>query len=266
MGMGDGERAWIAAAKRGDHTAFHCLVRMHARGSFRVAMRILDDRALAEDAVQDALLHAFRSLDRFDEKSAFATWLYRITVNAALDIRKKRVPRTDQAELAEMPDLSPQPLDVAGAHELGGDVERALEQLTPLERTAFVLRHVEQFSLEEIAAALESNVNRTKQAIFARSASCAPRFRSGEQTYEPDPRRRRTRRGLRRSPVEKHRGPAAAGAAGDPRATHDAGRHARSGDRHRSVARSRVGGARERSGSGARRRTRARRVRQRPPV
>jgi RNA polymerase sigma-70 factor, ECF subfamily len=174
MCMGDGEREWIAAAKGGDHLAFQRLVRAHARSLYRVSARILGDRALAEDAVQEALLNAYRSLDQFDGRSTFSSWLYRITVNAALGIRRAHTPgrfpliedETGARALERLPDLSPLPVEVAGARELGGSLERALEQLTALERTAFVLRHLEQYPLEEIARVLESNVNACKQAIF----------------------------------------------------------------------------------------------------
>jgi RNA polymerase sigma-70 factor (ECF subfamily) len=164
------EREWIAAARRGDQEAFQQLVRTHARSLFRVAMRILGDRALAEDAVQEALLNAYRSLPQFDERASFSSWLYRITVNAALSIRRKHRPEqlagATEEEALNLPDLSPQPFDVAGARELSGSLERALEELTTMERSAFVLRHLEQYPLEEIATVLESNVNSCKQAVF----------------------------------------------------------------------------------------------------
>lgn len=166
MIMSGGEREQIAAARAGDHLAFQRLVRPHARSSFRVAMRILGDRALAEDAVQDALLNAYRSLDRFDEKSSFSSWLYRITVNAALSLRRARLAPGEEEISESVVDAAPQPIDIAAAHQLGGSLERALEQLTALERTAFVLRHLEQYPLEEIADVLESNVNSCKQAVF----------------------------------------------------------------------------------------------------
>lgn len=171
MLMGD-ERALIAAAKSGDQQAFQKLVEAHARSLYRVAMRILGDRGLAEDAVQDALLSAYRSLGQFDERSTFSSWLYRITVNAALSLRRAQAPgkfvssNDEELALEKLPDPAPQPFEVAGARELGGSLERALEELTALERSAFVLRHLEQYPLEEIATVLESNVNSCKQAVF----------------------------------------------------------------------------------------------------
>jgi len=171
--MSEGESQWIAAASRGDQHAFRRLVEMHARGLYPVCVRILGDPALAEDAVQEALINAHRALGRFDGRSSFGTWLHRIAVNAALGIRRARhgereAPLDDdeQAPLAVLADAGPEPAELAAGAQLGGNLASALDALTTLERTAFVLRHLEQYPLEEIARALESNVNACKQAIF----------------------------------------------------------------------------------------------------
>jgi RNA polymerase sigma-70 factor (ECF subfamily) len=172
--MNDGEAAWIARARGGDHQAFRRLVEAHARALHRVCFRILGDTAAAEDAVQDALLNAYRALDRFDGRSAFATWLHRIAVNAALASRRSRragvalgTGADDDAPLETLvADTAPGPVDLAASAEIGGRVQRALAALTPLERSAFVLRHVENYPMDEIAGALDSNVNACKQAVF----------------------------------------------------------------------------------------------------
>ena len=190
--MDGGEAQLIESAKRGDHRAFRQLIDRHARPIFGVCHRILGDAASAEDAVQDALLSAFRGLDRFDGRSQFGTWLHRIAVNAAImqlrakkpeigfdDLSPAHVTNADAADrashahesrddgpatrLAHAPD---HPESFAAGHELSRHLSTALAGLTPLERTAFVLKHLEQYSLEEIAHALESNVNATKQAVF----------------------------------------------------------------------------------------------------
>ena len=175
MNVGDGGSARVAAARRGDSAAFRHLVDPHIRGLYRVSIRILDDPSLAEDAVQETLWKAYRGLDRFDERASFSTWLYRIGVNTALGVRRTHreggigrhlVDDPTNEVLSRVPDRAPQPVDIAGSRQLEGALEKALDRLTPLERTAFVLRHLEQHSLEEIAAVLESNVNACKQAIF----------------------------------------------------------------------------------------------------
>ncbi len=175
MRVGDGEQALLEAARRGDSVAYRRLVEPHTRGLYRVSIRILGDRSLAEDAVQEALWSAYQRLDRFEERASFSSWLYRIGVNAALSLRRKHMGRVQEERphleagvemLGDVPDDAPQPVDIVRAHQFEGALADALTRLTPLERAAFVLRHLEQRSLDEIAGVLESNVNACKQAIF----------------------------------------------------------------------------------------------------
>jgi RNA polymerase sigma-70 factor (ECF subfamily) len=173
--MTEDEAHWIARARAGDALAFRRLVDANAGAMFRVCARITGDRTLAEDAVQEALLNAFRHLADFDGRSAFSTWLYRIAVNAALvQVRKRRyleVPwpvsgDDEDATPMDATDESPTPDRHAVSAEIRRDVETELSRMTPIERTAFVLRHQEGRSLEEISAALSLNVSAAKQAIF----------------------------------------------------------------------------------------------------
>src|SRR5688572_2263404 len=146
--MTDDEAYWIARARRGDASAFRHLVDANAGAMFRVCARITGDRALAEDAVQEALINAFRHLADFDGRSAFSTWLYRIAVNAALvQVRKRRYlevpwPEHDANEetmLAEAADESPTPERQAVSADIRREVEKELSRMTPVERAAFVL-------------------------------------------------------------------------------------------------------------------------------
>jgi RNA polymerase sigma-70 factor (ECF subfamily) len=172
--MTDDQAHWIAKARAGDALAFRQLVDANAGAMFRVCARITGDRALAEDAVQEALLNAFRHLVDFDGRSAFSTWLYRIAVNAALaQVRKRRYlevpwPERDEGDDThfDTADEAPTPERQALSAEIRRDVETELSRMTPIERTAFVLRHQEGRSLEEISAALSLNVSAAKQAIF----------------------------------------------------------------------------------------------------
>ena len=175
MTMTDDEAHWIAKARAGDALAFRRLIEANAGAMFRVCARITGDRTLAEDAVQEALLNAFRYLPDFDGRSAFSTWLYRIAVNAALvQVRKRRyleVPwpernENDEPVPMDAADESPTPDRQAVSAEIRRDVEAELSRMTAIERAAFVLRHQEGRSLEEISAALSLNVSAAKQAIF----------------------------------------------------------------------------------------------------
>lgn len=173
--MTDDEAHWIARARAGEPTAFRHLVDANTGTLFRVCVRITGDRATAEDAVQEALFSAFRHLGDFDGRAAFSTWLHRIAVNAALaQVRRRRHPagawpkhrEGDETELLDATDESPTPDRHAMSAEIRRDVEAELARMSPIERAAFVLRHQEGHSLEEISAALSLNLGAAKQAIF----------------------------------------------------------------------------------------------------
>lgn len=172
MGMTDDEARRIASAAQGDSAAFRRLVEAHVGALYRVCARITGDRAIAEDAVQEALFNAWRHLRDFDRRAAFSTWLHRIGVNAALEQLRRRG-RGDIAAPVGDDDFAIDPVDAAAgperhAHsaEIRRDVEAELARMSVLERTAFVLRHHEGQSLEDISAVLGLNVGACKQAIF----------------------------------------------------------------------------------------------------
>lgn len=163
----------VARARAGDRAAFGALVRTHSPDLFRVCVRITGDAALAEDAMQEAFVDAWRALPRFEARARFSTWLHRIAVNAALGVRRSRAPwgrrlvdDPEGEQLAAAPDHAPGPEQLVHAAGLGAAASAALEQLTPLERTAFVMRHHEGASITEIRTALGGSENSVKQAIF----------------------------------------------------------------------------------------------------
>jgi RNA polymerase sigma-70 factor, ECF subfamily len=171
--MSDLEAQWIRAARRGDQTAFRHLVEAHARPLLHVCQRLLGDVASAEDALQEAFINAWRGLERFDGRSAFGSWLHRIAVNAALGLLRQRriefsidAEEEDSGRAAQWLDPGHDPFERASGHQIGRHLAQALEELSHAERSAFVLRHFEQYPLEEIALALDSNVNACKQAVF----------------------------------------------------------------------------------------------------
>lgn len=168
----------VVLARNGDRAAFRRLVEAETRPLYAVAARITRDAALAEDAVQEALFNAWRHLRDFDGRANFKTWLHRITVNAALEQLRRRsgreqtmadaVPDDDEREdfLATRADELPGPEQLAAGGEIGSQVQAQLDRMTHLERSAFVLRHHEGQSLEEICSVLSINVSACKQAIF----------------------------------------------------------------------------------------------------
>jgi RNA polymerase sigma-70 factor (ECF subfamily) len=167
------ETELVARAATGDQGAFRVLVERHAPALHRVCARITGDAALAEDALQEAFVSAWKELPRFEGRARFSTWLHRIAVNAALMQRRAQAPwgrrlvdDADGETLAAAPDHAPGPEQLAHAAELGTHAARAMERLTPMERAAFVMRHYEGASISEVMAALDASENAAKQAIF----------------------------------------------------------------------------------------------------
>jgi RNA polymerase sigma-70 factor (ECF subfamily) len=125
----------------------------------------------AEDVVQETLVRAYRQLGRFESRSNFATWLYRIGFNCAIDYMRGRPHR----ESAEEPDTlerlapgqsGPSVEDLVFAGEVGARVQDALMELSPQERAAFLMRHYQGCSIEEICEGLNLKTNAAKHSIF----------------------------------------------------------------------------------------------------
>jgi RNA polymerase sigma-70 factor (ECF subfamily) len=138
----------LRAHVRGDALAFDTLVRRHADRLWATALRTLGDREEAADAVQDALISAFRSADRFRGDSAVTTWLHRIVVNACLD----RVRRRQARPTVELP-----PTDLPGPQidtDTALDVDAALRRLPADQRSAIVLVDMDGFSVADAAEVL----------------------------------------------------------------------------------------------------------------
>ncbi len=173
--MGQNDHAAIRAVLSGDKEAYGALVVRHSQSLFRVAYRITRNEADAEDVVQEAFLRGYRKLEGFESRSNFGTWIYRIAVHCALDRIKHRNgnetsrvgdendPEQDQVQVADEA-AGPDRLLLSG--EIGAMQQDAMHGLTATERTAFVLRHMEDCTTEEIAAVLGIAPNAAKQAVF----------------------------------------------------------------------------------------------------
>jgi RNA polymerase sigma-70 factor (ECF subfamily) len=164
----------IRRVRSGDAEAFAIVVERHAGSLYRLAYRIVGSPQRAEDVVQEALLRAYRALDRFDVRLELAPWLHRIAANAAIDeLRRARreTPLAVDDGAGGWRELEPESSDPGperrvAAAEAGRATERALAELSPDERAAFVLRHVEGRSIAEISRLLGKRDNATKQSIF----------------------------------------------------------------------------------------------------
>jgi RNA polymerase sigma-70 factor (ECF subfamily) len=171
--MGKNDHAAIQAILSGDKEAYGALVVRHSPSLFRVAWRITGNEADAEEVVQEALLRGYRKLATFESRANFGTWIYRIAVRCALDRVSCRTrdedsrigedPEQDEVQVADEA-AGPERLLLSG--EIGALQLLAMQDLTTTERTAFVLRHLEGRSGEEIAEALGIVPNAAKQAVF----------------------------------------------------------------------------------------------------
>ena len=161
---GDAELAGRAA--EGDHGAFETIMRRHNRLLFRAARSILKNDEEAEDAVQEAYLQAFHALGSFRAEARLSTWLVRIAVNQALGRLRKRsaadvIPLDSAMEAAQThseawmeQDPSGQPESAAARAQLRKLIEARIDKLPEAFRPVFVLRAIEELTVEETAAAL----------------------------------------------------------------------------------------------------------------
>lgn len=156
------ERDLIERARLGDGDAFAALVSSHRTMIFTVCYRVLGQRQDAEDATQLTLLAAWRNLDRFEHRSSFSTWLYRIAHNCALGIARRRVPQPvgDAMQVpAGRQDSHAEAVVEADA------VRWALARIPPDFRSALVLREYAGMSYREIAETQEIKVETVKTRI-----------------------------------------------------------------------------------------------------
>jgi RNA polymerase sigma-70 factor, ECF subfamily len=175
ISMEESDAATVSRARSGDSQAFRSLVEHHSRNIFRLAYRMTGNEQDSEDVVQETFLKAFRQLNGFEERSNFSTWLYRIGVNCALDLLRKRR-RQDEFQEPLEPDYGrgvfepdhheSTPDRLVFSIEVKRQVSLALEKLSPMERSAFVLRHFEGMSIEEVGQVLGLQASAAKHSIF----------------------------------------------------------------------------------------------------
>lgn len=181
------DRELVRRAQHGDKGAFEVLVARHQSRVFAVAGGILRNRQDVEDISQQVFLKAYFSLKRFDQRSAFSTWLYKITVNECWDLlRKKKVrPLVFESELSEeqahayhsteeKPKFAP---DISEQLETRDQLDRYLDCLEERDRAMLVLKEVQGFTVEEIAEMMGLNGNTVKVRLFRARQRIAQRLR-----------------------------------------------------------------------------------------
>src|SRR5436305_14394668 len=163
------DRELVRRAQREDKEAFEELIRRHQHRVFAVAGGILKRREDVEDIAQQVFVKAYFALKRFDQRAAFSTWLYKITVNECWDLlRKKKVrPLLYESDLSEeqaqqfgaVAKRDAGLSDISDTLEARQEVELLLEGLDERDRMMLILKEVEGFAIEEIAEILELNAN-----------------------------------------------------------------------------------------------------------
>jgi RNA polymerase sigma-70 factor (ECF subfamily) len=170
------ERRLVRRAQKGDKESFEVLVQRHQHRVFAVARGILKRQEDVEDIAQQVFVKAYFSLKRFDQRAAFSTWLYKITVNECWDLLRKRKARP----LVYESDFSEEQSRQFSATEQKADggpdtsermamrqrLDKMLAQLDERDRAMLILKEVEGFSVEEIADSLGLNANTVKVRLF----------------------------------------------------------------------------------------------------
>jgi RNA polymerase sigma-70 factor (ECF subfamily) len=170
------DRELVRRAQAEDKEAFEELVRRHQHRVFAVAGGILRRREDVEDIAQQVFVKAYFSLKGFDQRAAFSTWLYKITVNECWDLlRKKKVrPLLYESDLSEeqarqfgaTEERESETPDIGEQLAAREHVENLLSGLDPRDRMMLILKEVEGFAVDEIADILELNANTVKVRLF----------------------------------------------------------------------------------------------------
>jgi len=170
------DRELVRLAQTGNKEAFEELVRRHQHRVFAVAGGILRRREDVEDIAQQVFVKAYFSIKRFDQRAAFSTWLYKITVNECWDLlRKKKVrPLLYESDLSEeqvqqfsaAEKFESGAKDVSDKLEAQQRIEILLQGLDERDRMMLILKEVEGFAIEEIAEILDLNANTVKVRLF----------------------------------------------------------------------------------------------------
>jgi RNA polymerase sigma-70 factor (ECF subfamily) len=141
----------LARARAGEPGAFARLYEAHHRRVYGLCLRLVADRAMAEDLTQDVFVKAWRGLEAFRGDARFATWLHRLTVNTVISHQRRRRPWFDRFRSAMDPASLPA---TKGAAALAHDLDAAIARLPARARAVFVLVDVEGYSHDEAGAAL----------------------------------------------------------------------------------------------------------------
>jgi RNA polymerase sigma-70 factor (ECF subfamily) len=194
--MDASDLAAVERTRAGDSAAFRVLVDRYGRSVFRLAYRMTNNEFDAEDVVQETFLRAYKQLESYESRSSFSTWLYRIAANYSLDLirsRKRHAARRapegeeDEGVLENVKSHEPAQDRLYYSSQLKQKLDAALSLLSDQERTAFMLRHFEGQSIEEIGGVLGLGVSATKNSIFRAVRKVREALEPAVSSYEAAP-------------------------------------------------------------------------------
>ena len=172
------DAAVVAQVLAGDRDAFRVLVERHSRSLYHLVYRMTGSSEDTEEIVQDTFLRAFKGLGKFELRSNFGTWVYRIAANRTLDfLKSKKMSDTQKYRIEDDPDPEdsrqmqvaapvPGPDRLAISEEMKSRMTQALSLLTPAERVAFTMRHMEGRSIGEISKTLNLKSSAAKNSVY----------------------------------------------------------------------------------------------------
>lgn len=180
----------LEALRSGDRSEFSRLVEAYSGRLYRLGLKMLDNPQDAEDILQETFLKAFRGIKNFDGRSSLSTWLYRIAVNEALMLLRRKQPETisidepeenhqENSEPLQIVDWCCLPEEQIMTEEVRSRLNAAIRNLPPRLRAVFLLREIEDLSTEETAQAL----NLTETAVKTRLSRARMRLREELSAY-----------------------------------------------------------------------------------
>jgi len=207
--MRSDDSKWVARALEGSEEAYRELMRRYERPIFSLIVRMVRDRALAEDLSQEAFIKAFRRLDSFDRRRKFSSWMFKIAHNTAIDeLRRRSLPtvpiETPDEEGVDLLQLLPEdaaegPERAADRLDLARSIEWAIGELRPSYREAIVLRFQEGLSYEEVSEVMGLPLGTVKTHLHRARKELATKL--GERGWTPGSRKgARRKRGNGRNP------------------------------------------------------------------
>jgi len=163
-------RQLIQLAQAGDSKAFHQLVALHDEKIMTLAFQLTQNTTDAEDLYQEVFIKAYKSISKFRFQSAFYTWLYRITVNTFYNLKRSQNKISIQEEIEDGSDhllnISEEPNDSPKRNEIIIAVKEAAEKLPQKQRTAFLLKHMQNLKIREISGIMGIGEGTVKKYLF----------------------------------------------------------------------------------------------------